>query len=342
MSSTRAKTIEDYRIPSYIVRLLFDYLDARGIDAPALLQTAKPNRYGIGTYSRDEWRAMLERAQQHLNDPALGLHLGQSVAVAHLGLLGYLMFNSSTLGEVLARGGKYFRLLHFTPIKMVTSMEADTVIVEFQVHPEQQVGVSDEAILAAVVHLARNMTEQQLPLQEMSFVHEGPADRGVYDEFFGCAVKFGQPAIRMQFPLSYLRLKLRSADLDLAVLLENQADGLLAGLPDDADFAQIVRNCISSVMRLTEPTIDQVAELLHLSPRTLQRRLDQSDLNFRALLDDTRRQMAENYLLDPALRLKEVAYKLGFSEQSAFTRAFRRWTGNSPREFLKNRFEGKD
>ena len=130
MSSSRAKIVEDYRIPSYIVRLLFDYLEVRGIDAPALLQTARPNRYGVGTTSRDDWRRMLECAQRHLDDAELGLHLGQSVAVAHLGLLGYLMFNSSSLGEVLARAGKYFRLLHFTPIKMITGMEADVVTVE--------------------------------------------------------------------------------------------------------------------------------------------------------------------------------------------------------------------
>jgi AraC-like DNA-binding protein len=341
MSSTRTKIIEDYRIPSYIVRLLFDYLEERGIDAQALLRTPRPGRYGVGSYSRDDWRSMLERAQQHLNDPELGLHLGQGVAIAHFGLLGYLMFNSSSLGDVLARGGKYFRLLHFKPIRMVTSMEADSVTVDFQVHPEQQVGVSDEAILTAVVQLARSMTDQPLRLQEMSFVHAGPQDQNAYDEYFGCPVKFGQPVIRMRFPLSYLRLKLRTPDPDLAVLLENQANSLLAELPGNADLAQMVRDCISGVIRLTEPTVEQVAELLHVSPRTLQRRLDEANLNFRSLLDDTRRQLAENYLLDPALRLKEVAYKLGFSEQSAFTRAFRRWTGNSPREFLKNRLDGK-
>lgn len=332
---------ESYRVPGYFVRLLFDYLESRGLDAPALLQEPRPDKYGIGTYSQFQCWSMIRRTQHRLKDPLLGLHLGQSIAIAHLGLFGYLLFNSSTLAEVVLRAGKYFRLLQLNPIKLNLGMEADSFTLEFEIELEQQDRVGFEAAAAALVQLARNVTALPLQAQEMWFMHAAPEERSAYDEYFGCEVRFGQPRIRLRFPLSYLNLKLRAPDPDLAVLLESQADNLLADLPGDPDLGQVVRDCIAELMRVGEPSIEQVAELLHLSPRTLQRRLDENGLNFRTLLDDTRLQLAENYLHDPTLQLKEVAHRLGFSEQSAFSRAFRRWTGTSPREFVRNRAEEK-
>jgi AraC-like DNA-binding protein len=104
-----------------------------------------------------------------------------------------------------------------------------------------------------------------------------------------------------------------------------QADGLMVS----------VRRAIGETMRHGEPTLGQVAARLALGARTLQRRLKQENLAFKGLIDDTRRQFALRYLRDPANTLSEVSYLLGFSEVSAFNRAFRRWTGSTPSEYRR-------
>lgn len=339
MCPARTKNIGDARIPGDFVRLLFDYLETRGIDAAAVLRMPRPphRERGIGSYPVDEWAAMLDRAQRHLGDPLLGLHLGQTATVASFGLLGYMMFGSNTLGEAIIRGARYWRLFRPYVTRVSAQAQGDTVLIEFELDTRRLSGISAEASVAALAQLARNATGEPLKALELCFTHAGPEDRGAYDEYFGCEVKFGQPGIRARLPASCLGLRLLQPDPDLVALLENQADSQLAKVPDRLDLEQTVRQCIAQLMPASEPTIDQVAELLHLSPRTLQRRLDENRLNFRALLDDTRRRLAEGYLLDSKLRLKDVAHRLGYSEQSAFSRAFRRWTGVSPGEFVRSR-----
>jgi AraC-like DNA-binding protein len=341
MCPARTKIIEASRIPGDFVRLLFDYLEIRGIDAAAVLRTPRPPRQerGVDFYPVDDWAAMLERAQRHLGDPLLGLHLGQTATIASFGLLGYMMFNSNTLGEAIARGARYWRLFRPYVTKVSSQVQGDSILIEFELDALRLSGISLEASVAALAQLARNATGEPLRALELCFTHAAPQDQRAYDEYFGCAVKFGQPKVRARLPVGYLSQRLLQPDPDLVALLENQADTQLAKVPDQRDLEQTVRHCIAQLMPTSEPTIDQVAELLHLSPRTLQRRLDENQLNFRTLLDDTRRRLAESYLLDSELKLKDVAHRLGFSEQSAFSRAFRRWTGVSPGEFVRNRGE---
>lgn len=338
-SLRQKKSIEHYRIPGAFVRLLFDYLERRGIDAAAVLQAGKPARHELGpeAYSLTQWREMLDRAKRHLGDPSLGLHLGQTANAGHFGLLGYLLLNSRTLGDALLRGAKYWRLFRPHAVQMQYRMAGDTVVIEWVAEDGKDSATSAEAAATAAAQIMRGVTGQPLQAHELWFQHAAPPDQSEYDAYFGCRVQFGQGAIRVCFPLSYLAIPLRDPDPDLLLLLEERADALLAALPSQADVEQAVRDCMARLMPSAEPTVEQVAELLHLSPRTLQRRLDESGLNFRALLDDTRRRMAESYLLDPRLQLKDVAHLLGFSEQSAFTRAFRRWNGISPGEFIRRR-----
>jgi AraC-like DNA-binding protein len=111
---------------------------------------------------------------------------------------------------------------------------------------------------------------------------------------------------------------------------------MIYGRLEYSNVEQIVRESMRRAMFADEqPTIQQAADLLGMSRRTLQRRLEESDLSYRVLLDDTRRQLAECYLRDPKRQAKEISIVLGFAEQSSFTRAFRRWTGVAPSQFVK-------
>jgi len=337
MRPAQIRAAEGDRIASDFVRLLFDYLETRGIAAPALLGVPCPARDSgpTATYPLRQWRAMLELARIRLDDPQLGLHLGQTTTPSHFGMLGYLWLNSANLGEALTVGNKYMRLLLQRPIQMRVHVRGASISLEWEMEREPQDALSIEVHITAMVELIRNMSGQALPAECVRFMHPLQGDQRAYDDYFGCRVLFDQPVLGLRFRSSYLSLPVRNADPDLLILLANHANAVLDSLPDCDSLKHTVQSCIVRILHSAEPGIDQVAELMHLSPRTLQRRLDDSNLNFRQLLDETRLRLAQAYLNDPRLQIKDVAHLLGFSEQSAFNRAFKRWTGISPGQFAR-------
>lgn len=318
-------------VPGTYVRLLYEYLAQRGVDGERLLGEPPPagDRYPVG-----RWRQMLETAAAHFNDPQLGLRLGQLITPAHLGVMGYVLIACGNLGAAMQRFQKYQRLVYdVNPFHY--GVEKGSLQLEWGVEHGRPGALADECAITALVQFARNLTGREWPIESVHFVNPEPLDAEPYRRYFGREVCFAQSATRVRISLSYLALPLRQPDPALLDLLTRQADTLLAALPDSDDFEQSVRRCVARLMREGEPSLERVADELHLSTRTLHRRLEERATNFRALQEDTRRRVAEDHLRDPRLQLAEIAQLLGFSEQSAFTRAFTRWTGMSPGRFRR-------
>jgi AraC-like DNA-binding protein len=319
-------------VPATYVRLLFDYLERQGRDASRVLGEAppEPRDRGLGRYPVTRWRALLERASAALRDPLLGLHLGRSVTPAHFGVMGYVLLACPNLGAALARFEQYQRL-YYDVNPMRSSVASGAVMLEWGVESGRPGPLVDECAITALVQFTRDLTGRAGAPLLVEFANPAPADTRPYRDYFGCPVHFGGAATILRFPLAMLALKLRQPDPTLMAVLQREADALLAELPHSDDFEQAVRRCIARLAREGEPSLARVAEELHVSTRTLHRKLEARERNFRALLDDTRRHLAEDYLADPRLQLAEIAQLLGYSDQTAFNRAFRRWTGRTPR-----------
>lgn len=319
---------------STYVRMLFDYLAARGVDAPALLGESRPpeNDRGLTLYSGARWRRMLQRAAEALHDPLLGLRVGQQITPAHLGVLGYALHACANLGAALARWQQYESLVTYVA-RMEVHLQPASVTLEWVDAPELQGALVDETALAALVQFVRNLTGRRETPELVCFVNAAPRDLQPYRDFFGCEVRFEQPLTRLRLPTSMLAHPLRQPDENLLRLLEQQADALLRELPSTDDLEQAVRQAVARLARSGEVSQEQIAAQMHMSTRTLHRRLESRGLNFRALRDDTRLHLAQDHLADPRLTLGEVAWLLGYSEHSAFTRAFRRWTGEAPQQW---------
>jgi AraC-like DNA-binding protein len=146
----------------------------------------------------------------------------------------------------------------------------------------------------------------------------------------GCAVSFDAPATRLRLPLAALALPLRSPDPLLLEMMERQAGQHLQRVETADGFERSVRGRITRLLREGTPDVDSVAAGLHTTTRTLHRRLAERGWNYQRLLADTRHRLAEDYLANPRLQLAEIALLLGYSEQSAFNRAYRQWTGRTP------------
>jgi AraC-like DNA-binding protein len=149
----------------------------------------------------------------------------------------------------------------------------------------------------------------------------------------GCPVRFGAPESRAVLWRAPLERPLPRHDPALFAYLERHAQALLAGVPAEGGVVERVQRLITEGLRSGEPVQAEVARRLALSERTLQRGLREADTSFAAILDAVRRQLAQLHLSERSLALHEVAFLLGYSEPSAFHRAFRRWTGQTPQEF---------
>lgn len=314
------------------VRLLYEYLAARGIDPAGLLGAPPPDASdrGLGRFPMAQWQALLEKAAGALDDPLLGLHLGQSITTAHLGTVGYVLLACANLGEAFLRMQKYMRLIYDAE-PMQVQIRQDAVELEWGTgfgRPGQQV---DAAAITALLQFARDMTDGACAPSYVSFINPAPAIIEPYLRYFGCPVAFAQPTTMVRFPTGQLALPLRRPDPALREILEQQAELLLAQLPQADAFVQSLRRAVMQLVETGAPTLRAVAGRLHMSERSLQRRLAERGLRYQAVLDDCRRRLAEDYLADPRLQMREVAQLLGYSEQSAFNHAFRRWTGTTPR-----------
>ena len=319
---------------STYVRLLFDYLSGQGKDAARVLGEARPpeDDRGLTLDASAHWRRLLERAADALDAPLLGLHVGQRITPAHLGALGYALHACRDAGAALARWQQYEHLIA-NVARMEVRVEATSVAIEWHDAPEPLGPLVDEVALTAIVQFARNITGTRTGPDEVCFVLPSPGDEQPYRDYFGCPVRFGQPVNRLAFPLRLLTQPLQRPDDALRQMMERQASALLAELRQTDDLEQSVREAVARLLTQGEVSIEQIASDLHVSSRTLHRRLAGLGLNFRRLREDTRRRLAIDHLNDPRLTLAEVAWLLGYSEHSAFTRAFRRWTGESPQQW---------
>ncbi len=325
------------QVSATYVRLLHEYLAARGRDAAAVLGENAPldDGSGLARVPVAHWAALLDRADAVLDAPALGLEVGARIQPAHFGLLGYLTLCCATLAEALARLADYERLVYDVN-RVTVTMLADGVQLEWgdeRGRPGQRV---DECAIAALIAYARNITAQPDASPTLvRFINPSPRDVAPYRAFFGCEVGFDAPTTVVRLPLSLIAAKLRQPDPALHALLDAQARAQLARLPPVDDFERRLRETIAAGLRAGDASLDACAARLHCSSRTLQRKLDAAGSSFQQALDATRRQLAESWLADPRLKLAEVAQLLGYTDQAAFTRAFQRWTGFAPGQWRR-------
>lgn len=319
------------RIAASYVPLLYEYLARRGLDGEALLGPLPEAQ--DGQLPMPVWQALLQRAADLLHEPALGLRIAEGIGPRHFGVVGYAALACATLGEALQRLERYHALVYdVNPARL--RVEGAQVVLEWGTALGRPGQLVDETGLAALVQLARALSASPLAVIAVDFVNAAPADPEPYRLFFGGKVRFEQPCTRLTLPLSYLQLPLRQADPALLALLDAQAEGFLRQRRDGG-LIERCQQALIPLLRGGDASLDALADAMHRSPRTLQRHLEARGLSFRQLLDDTRRQLAVGYLQDARLPFGEIAALLGYSQQSAFSRAFRQWYDTSPRNWRR-------
>jgi AraC-like DNA-binding protein len=322
------------------IRPLLDTLRIRGIDATALLGDV-----GLGDVEPTDPDARLplvcldrlwDRAAARVADPDLGLHVAESVDPSSFGLLSYLGTSSATWGEGLRRLLRYFRLLSDGSRYDLSVRDGVATLTASQDTPfSAPVRQRVEFTISVLFCYARHLITGDWQVLDVFFEHAPPPDLAEHRRLYGRVPRFATVHSGFSFDGELLVRPLVTCNPTLAELLERLAARQLADLPPVATIAGALRDlCLRDGFE-HELTLETAAHRLHLSPRTLQRRLREEGTSHQEVIDDTRRQLASRMLVQSGLGIAEVAFALGFSEPSGLHRAFKRWTGMTPAEYRR-------
>jgi AraC-like DNA-binding protein len=335
---------EEVTLSVHLARGLLAHAAKRGIEpqdlcAVADLEPARLDdleaRIPAGVFE-SIWDEVVSRSR----DEDFGLHLGADADFFHGGHVLYsVMVNCPTLGDAIGRFCRYHGLMADFVAPELHFEEGRAAVVLRPLHPGVVLDRHHaEAVLAAIASLLGRLVDGGVHLLEVRFAHPEPHSAAEVQSFFGCPLRFGAPSTQLVFAREELSRPLALADPELLETLEEFVQLRLARLSDAGGWAGRVRRCLGRMLpRGEKPNLARLARELGVSRRQLQIRLKEEDTSYQKLLDQVREELALGYLKKGEVTLCELAFLLGFSEQSAFNHAFKRWTGSPPREFLNRR-----
>ncbi len=272
------------------------------------------------------------RATEIIDDPCFGLKGYKFWHPSYLHALGYAWLASHTLREAFNRFLRYLRILSEVPfLKLEEDSNAFTFMYDVELL-DMRIPAQVDLGMATAIHMCRLNYGEDLKPEAVTFVHAEPPCAEEYFALFKAPIQFSAAKDSMTFFLGDVDKHLIGANPQLARLNDQVMIEYLGKLDKDNTIDR-VRAVMIDMLPSGGVTDEKVAAQLNMSGRSLQRRLKEAGTTFRMLIEGVRRDLASTYVRDPGIELVEIAFLLGFSDQSAFSRAFKRWTGCTPSEF---------
>jgi AraC-like DNA-binding protein len=277
--------------------------------------------------------ALLDEAATALKNDSLGFTLALDHDPREIGLLYYVMASSQTLGDGLKRLARYSKVTNEALVFGYREGNRLLINLSYSGVPRHSDRYQMEFCMFGLLRICRLLTGQNLVPQHFSISHYRSGRTSEMARFVGRKVEFGADADEFALNLDARELPLVHADTRLNDLLLKYCEAALADRRGDkSQLRTKVENAISPLLPHGRVLVEDVARSLGMSERTLARKLSEEGLNFTEILQQLRRDLAVRYLDDRKLHVSKVAWLLGFHEVSAFTHAFKRWTGKTPRE----------
>jgi AraC-like DNA-binding protein len=279
---------------------------------------------------------LLEEAARATTDECFGLHFGERFNPKDIGSLIYVVLNSPTVAVAIENAERYLHI-HNEAAKLSFSIEGQQGYLRFLLTDSaiDSTRQHNEYSMAVVLNTFRILAGSLWTPREVQFAHEAPERTSEHLRVFGAPVLFGCATNALVVERDFVERQVPAADPRLYRILKQYAERILREMPRESDLIVAVRRAIAESMREGDPKLARVVRKISMSRRTLERRLEEHGVVFKKLLDDTRRRFALNYLRDRKHRLTEIAFLLGYSEVSAFNRAFKRWTGSTPLDYRR-------
>lgn len=324
-----------------VILPLLEYLEHEGFDLNTVLDRAGISESALkGTqrrFPKRTFEGLWQAASEATGDPAIALRVSTMVKTNTLGIVGYLAAASESRRDAfeLVKG--------LTPLlweNVECELESDGDVAFIRCRTDRNLQMSrftTEYAIGLTVTMSRVLGAGRSDPLEARFSYSAPAYADEYERILRVPVRFDAGEDGVLFPISMMDSLNPSADAALRQLLQRYAAEQLAKIPSSVRFSQCVRASVRSMLPLGGLTVETVAAQFRMSERTLRRRLREEATSYQEILDDVRAELARHYLTKEKREIVEVALLLGFSDQSAFTKAFRRWIGQTPADFARAR-----
>lgn len=277
-----------------------------------------------------------ELGHKHL-ESGFAIRVGANMLPEDYGTLGLSWKTSWRVRDIFQRTIRFNILI--TNVKGFQALDKGDYTTVTLNRPILRLGhqLSNEATLALSVQIIREIAQKKINPIKVSFIHKAPEITSIYTDFFNCNVNFSQKDNSILFLTKDLDVPTAKADKSISAFLLERLEEEKKGIEKQSnkfisDISSLVKDALSSGI----PSIQNISELLAMSSRTLTRRLSDSGVTFRDIIKNTQLELAKEMLIDPSKSIGEIAFLTGFSEQSAFNRAFKKWTSQNPSEFRKN------
>lgn len=281
----------------------------------------------------DQFFELHELVDQRLG-PGFSVRVGQEMKIEDYGVLGLSWRTCTSAGEIFERSERYFKMLSDTYVFKVEKQNDVSIVYLHRDAYRRGLELSNEATLSATVVVLQAMTDTAISPISVSFKHGAPTELNSYEEAFQCEILFNQPHNSITYTTKDLNTRTAKADASINQFLIQRVEEETKGIQVSvnqlvSDVEQLIKEALPSGI----PAIIQVSEHLGMSNRTLTRRLGENGVTFRDLIQKSQERLARHLLKHTNRSIAEIAFETGFSEQSAFNRAFKRWTDQSPIEF---------
>ncbi|MFZ5723432.1 MAG: AraC family transcriptional regulator [Pseudomonadota bacterium] len=324
---------EGHVVAEYVA-LLCQLLEARGIARDRLLAGTGASPADLadpaGRVPHTVFQRIVHRAIELTGDQSLGLQLGLSMNIKTHGFLGYAAMSSRTLADAIDLAVRYHRT-RTTALDLQFFVEGDTAVLQF----DERLPLGDllpfaiDSMIASFYVIRTQLIRGPVPQGEARVTYAEQPHHKRLRELLGDVLRFNCAFNQIRFPAAELAQKLDFSDPQLVRMAAAQCEEELKKLRDESGLLGEVRRRV--LRRLAEdPSLERIADELHMAPRTLRRRLSELGTSYHGIVEQLRRGLAVEYLQTGNRSVEEIATALGYSDPSNFGRAFRRWTGVSP------------
>ncbi len=282
-----------------------------------------------------EYYAFLERLAAVDGKPTtIPLRAGAAMRCDDYGAFGLAWKSAVDLRGSYARAERYARVLTNVSTYRVERAEGGAFM-HLHRQGERRLGLrlSNEATIASIVSISRQASSRDFSPRAVYFKHPAPDDLADHEAYFGCPIHFDSDRDALFVSSEALQAPNKLGDESISGFFDTHLESELSKLEDDSSLDRRVQIRITRVLSEGVPAISDVAKHFGMSGRTLQRRLSERGFSYQTLVDESRRRLAKRLLQETEYSLAEVAFMTGFSEQSSFTRAFKRWAGQTPRSY---------
>lgn len=325
---------------SGIGQIIWKWVDRLGLDAESVFAQLGLNQSVLRDLNQripvDKWDAIVRSVIHQVDDPCVGLHAARCWHPSDLGAFGYAWLASSSLRSALYRLQRYGKVIGTRASVAVTETRENLQVTLEQKRDDQRLRETvADFYLSMLLDMCRFNYGEALRPTLVTLTRSEPKCSEAYFRYYGCEIIFSAPKDGFKLSVHEADRALSSSNKQLAGVHDKILIGLLAAL-DKEDIAARCKAVILENIANGEVAAEDVAEQIHMSARTMNRRLGRAGTGFTKLLDDTRRELAEHYLADSKNSATEVTFLLGFSHQSSLTRAAKRWFGMAPRDFRRS------